>query len=1039
MSPKSGDEYNYGGEEGEEREPPIDVEDDGVVPKSSSKKKKSKKSSKKSSKKKSFASEDPPSSDNNPKSMKNQGTKTMDASSDDAHDDDDDDDQLAVAVGVSKAHGTAGGSDATCSERMGDQVENFIGQNFSKLGNFVGYRPKTTIALCFALTICLGVGFAFWETENRGDKLWVPQDTQAEVETEEYQEYFGSTARLNTMIVQPSQGNNILLKATLLEAMEMHTEIETRISVYENVTDDGETNIEENIYTNLCVRAGGSCLEDAPFTGICTCLQTSILKQWNYDLATLEADDDVLATVNEYGNELQDLLDVLGDPVVENGKVVSAGAFTLTYFLEGNPQFVDGNTVDPVNEAWEGQVFLEVAGVVVPETYTKLIVDYFSTRSFEDEFGDEISSDLILVNISFAVVFLYLGANLGNFKCGPDSRWTMSFGALVMVGLALSSGFGLSSLCGLFFGPVHSLLPFILLGIGVDDAFVIVNAFNRERKTKRTAEDNTMLQGRTARALARAGASITVTSATDLVAFGISASSKLPALASFCAYAAISIFFLWLFASTFFTATMNLDERRQRDNRRECFCCVTRKNPLPEEDNDHDGQGFEEERISTYFRKYHAPAILSKTGKVIVLAIFAGLLAFGIWGAANLEVEDTERAFIPSDSYLQDYFESADEFFPSQGIRLYITFEDSTDIYNKRDLLAGLKSRVSGLSEVSPYIAEPESEQTYRNVMTGLEEYLSNSTNAEMMNITLGEDGWPTSEEDFVQVVKDYTRFGSAGEQYGNDISYNEDRTEIDAFRVQLEYVRLTKLSGGEIIDDADRQIEAMDDTRLMVESWTDLTAGRFPYSEKFLTIEGFKIIKQELYQNVGLAILAVGLICFLTVASPMTALLITLNVTACIIEILGFMRAFGIVIDSVSVINIVLAVGLSVDYSAHVGHCFMVKGGTDRNRRSLEALADIGAAVLSGAISTFLAVVVLLFSSSYVFVVLSKQFALTVGLGVAHGLICLPVLLACFGPKPFSSAQLPDDDTMNANQEALDNSDDDKKVAVDDEQSHDA
>lgn len=146
-------------------------------------------------------------------------------------------------------------------------------------------------------------------------------------------------------------------------------------------------------------------------------------------------------------------------------------------------------------------------------------------------------------------------------------------------------------------------------------------------------------------------------------------------------------------------------------------------------------------------------------------------------------------------------------------------------------------------------------------------------------------------------------------------------------------------------------------------------------------------------------------MIMFFTIASPMTSFLITINVAFCIIEILGFMYAVGLVIDSVAVINIVLAVGLSVDYSAHVGHCFMSKPGEDRNARVTESLADIGSAVLSGALSTFLAVVVLLFSSSYVFEVLSKQFALTVGLGISHGLIALPVLLSLFGPKPFTSA----------------------------------
>ena len=179
----------------------------------------------------------------------------------------------------------------------------------------------------------------------------------------------------------------------------------------------------------------------------------------------------------------------------------------------------------------------------------------------------------------------------------------------------------------MFFGPVHSLLPFILLGIGVDDAFVIVNAFNRERKGPRSSEDNEDLAKRCAKAMARAGASITVTSMTDLVAFGISSSSNLPALASFCAYAAVGIVFLWGFAATFFTATLVLDERRQRDNRRECICCITRKDSTKEADESE----FEEGIMSRFFRNSYAPAILSKAGKILVLLAFVGLFGFGVW------------------------------------------------------------------------------------------------------------------------------------------------------------------------------------------------------------------------------------------------------------------------------------------------------------------------------------------------------------------------------------------------------------------------
>ena len=375
-----------------------------------------------------------------------------------------------------------------------------------------------------------------------------------------------------------------------------------------------------------------------------------------------------------------------------------------------------------------------------------------------------------------------------------------------------------------------------------------------------------------------------------------------------------------------------------------------------------------------------------------------------------LWVEDSARNFIPQDSYINAYAAATDEYFPSSGTALSITFEDGPSIFSARESLATLDARVSNLSDAPPYIAEP-TQSTYQNAMAGLKQFLATNGTAAIGGAELGEDGWPVSYEDFVLTLFLYVKFPAPGSMYQGDVAFGFGEggsgSELEAYQVKLQYVKLTKEFRGEVLDDAEKQVEAMDATREMVASWTDLQPA-FPYSAQFITIEGFKIIGAELYRNVGLALACVGVIVLMTVGNVVTALLITLNVAACIVEILGAMYALGIVIDSVSVINIVLAVGLSIDYSAHVGHCFMVKGGDSRVARATEALADIGSSVLNGALSTFLAVAVLLFSTSYVFKTLATQFALTVVLGVIHGLVLLPVLLSLFGPKPFASAEPP-------------------------------
>merc|ERR1712228_853558 len=109
-------------------------------------------------------------------------------------------------------------------------------------------------------------------------------------------------------------------------------------------------------------------------------------------------------------------------------------------------------------------------------------------------------------------------------------------------------------------------------------------------------------------------------------------------------------------------------------------------------------------------------------------------------------------------------------------------------------------------------------------------------------------------------------------------------------------------------------------------------------------------------------------------------------------------MNMWGLAIDSVSVIQLVIAVGLSVDYSAHVAHNFMKQSGS-RQERVVKTLGDVGAAVLCGGISTFLGVMLLALSKSYVFRVLFQTFFLTVLLGLAHGMLVLPAVLSLIGP----------------------------------------
>ncbi|XP_010538733.1 PREDICTED: Niemann-Pick C1 protein-like [Tarenaya hassleriana] len=175
-----------------------------------------------------------------------------------------------------------------------------------------------------------------------------------------------------------------------------------------------------------------------------------------------------------------------------------------------------------------------------------------------------------------------------------------------------------------------------------------------------------------------------------------------------------------------------------------------------------------------------------------------------------------------------------------------------------------------------------------------------------------------------------------------------------------------------------------------------------FPYSVFYMFFEQYLDIWKTALINLSIAIGAVFVVCLVITCSFWSSAIILLVIAMIIIDLLGVMAVLHIQLNALSVVNLVMSVGIAVEFCVHITHAFSVSSG-DKNQRMKEALATMGASVFSGiTLTKLVGVIVLGFARSEVFVVYYfKMYLALVLLGFLHGLVFLPVFLSMFGPAP--------------------------------------
>ena len=376
----------------------------------------------------------------------------------------------------------------------------------------------------------------------------------------------------------------------------------------------------------------------------------------------------------------------------------------------------------------------------------------------------------------------------------------------------------------------------------------------------------------------------------------------------------------FLMIITYFVAIMTYDVKRVKSGRRDClpFC----RAPPPKEG----APAWDEPlpQVSNRAMEAWAKFLTHPATKVAVIILSLGLLGAGIYGVTKVDESFDRRILAKDDSYLKRFLSAQEKHF-ELSLQVSIVEAGSVDY--------GMNSTQDEIRKLASIATD---NKHYRNRSLSWMDTFSQFANKRNMNIT-GAAFLPALKE-FLS-VSDFSYFSQ-------DLKFSENGSKLEASRV-LAFMKSSDLSTNTF------RKNAMLTLREDIKEKSKLDA--FPIARPFIFIEQYVITTQETIRNLLIAALAVFVVTSPFLVDCTVTVLVVLNFAALVCELFGLMVIWDVSLNTVSMVNLVMAIGFAVDYSAHIAHAYVASTKATADERVVDALSTLGASVLMGGKSSCL------------------------------------------------------------------------------------
>uniref|UniRef100_A0A0N5AXW8 SSD domain-containing protein n=1 Tax=Syphacia muris TaxID=451379 RepID=A0A0N5AXW8_9BILA len=538
--------------------------------------------------------------------------------------------------------------------------------------------------------------------------------------------------------------------------------------------------------------------------------------------------------------------------------------------------------------------------------------------------------------LSVLIVFFFI-----YFTCQDSDDFTLKFKDYFLIALfgtlspllAIVTTFNLLWIIGLPFNSITLVVPFLIMGVGCDDTFIIVHAW---RRINRSCPSHI----RIAKTIEEAGPSITVTSLTNVLSFGIGALTGTLAIQIFCIYAAVGVLLDFIYQVTFFAAATVYEGRR-------LSTVAPATSDVQKQQNS------------------------SSKNRLILFLILIAYWGVSIYGFVKMEVKMDSTNLILKDSPLNNVAWIYERYLWRQG-SLVIVF------VNNPPELSSVKNQSQILEMVNRF-------ETLQHSMG------RNSTSIWLRSfLTQAQLHFINEDENFYQALENWLKDEENGGNRWNEMIHlkyqNGTVVGIDKFMFAT-----ASLMGEHASWTLRSQLQR--NWRSLAKEYPQFNVTVFqPYS---FYVDQLDSIRTTTFGTVTVALLTMAVTCLLLIPSATSIFSSSLAMVSINIGVFGGLSLWSVYLDPLTMCTTLMGIGFSVDFTAHISfHFYRSPSTEDPVVRLAGALRSIGWPMIQAGSSTILCVAPLLIVNSYLANVFVKTIVLVISLGLIHGILFLPVFL---------------------------------------------